>query len=1429
MVNTRSTNYQPLQLSITIADMPEPQSQSNSDLSSPRFSPPPPFDGKMENWSDFKFLFSAYCFRMDLSPLVQCPNDSHDDDKEKQLFYALVAACGHHQNNRALLILKRQFDDPSQKSTKIGTCAWKNLLDHYEAKDATSVHSILTSLMSLRQNSGDLLGYLTEHDRLVKRLSDSKINLPEEMLSTLLLAGLSNAYDSYKDHIKHIGLPTYHDIKDKVLLLQPPSATHGVFYTKRKPHKVCTHCGAKGHTKENCWKLHPHKKKIYEEEKKKRILAEDQKKKDEKKDEKKVTFSSNFMCLSPTTLTDEWLIDSGSTLHLVKEKGDGTVHYGSPESIMTIGGPIVVEAIVKNRTIFTGVSLNKAYLLKSAPVNILSEHLLLKHCKFVEEENENKYFHLKNGILHAKRKQGLWYATNYQPSVIMHMTNENEDEDDFDFGYNQILPCTNENEKANENQKETNQKENTKEKANEKEKETTQKENKKETENENEKEPNQKENEKETNQKENEKEKEDIECDLLLHYQNGHLPYNGKCNICKMEKVTFNWIHPYSNKPAQKVNERWHNDLITMDDKTYLISVDEFSSYTVIQMLKSKDKANMITSFHKLRSFIEHGDTSTHEKIINLRSDSERAFTSITDELIALKFYPERSIPGHHQQNGLVERKIKTLKEMTKCFLHHIPSHLKTYSGFCHYALLHATYITNNSNTKRAGVSKIPIEIYMPGTKRDLDKPAFCEPLQVASLAKPYTALYLTEDEFSKGSVVYCLQTKTIRNVSLKDTKRLGLNSKALLNQLHVNYFLEADEWTQSRNKELHTLEKNECWTIIDPSEVPAHAQILSGRWVDTIKRDGSRKSRFVGKGYLQNLGSDERYSPVIDKNSNLMLLAIAVTCDYVVGTLDIAQAFIQAPLSNPMFIIPPEGYEKGEGRILKVSKALYGFQQSCRTFGLHLEHILVSKMGLIKNICDPCLYYSPDIYVTTHVDDLLIVSTSEVIMRGFADKLAGLLCHSGLNVLTQGDPIDHLGMVLHLDQQGISMSMEHYIQTKLTCPEFLSSSKNHKIPYGEGAWCTKESDEDELKQSQILLGKLTYLASVGRPDLYLHVNLCASNLPLSHKALISTAKYALNKKDIKLRFNKTSQKSQLTFKVFSDASYGNEKNAKSRSGFFILLNDKLVKWNSKRQSTVATSSCEAEIIALYDAIKSTQVLLNILKGMQFSDIDVVLYTDSESAIKCLQSGSYKSMKHMEIKYFYIVEMLVQSNISLEWVNTHSNVADMLTKILPSEKFIRYRNQYMTPDLPEENSYYVTHDPVHCKYQSDSWEMNESEFAKIDARFKFTYDACASPENAKLCRYSTNIFAVNSLDGERVYCNPPYTHIEAVIEHLLTVKCDLLAFLVPRWKQAQWYQKLLKTFEIESIYLRGTKLFTLEGKSPPLRWDAVLLVHQNKS
>lgn len=84
----------------------------------------------------------------------------------------------------------------------------------------------------------------------------------------------------------------------------------------------------------------------------------------------------------------------------------------------------------------------------------------------------------------------------------------------------------------------------------------------------------------------------------------------------------------------------------------------------------------------------------------------------------------------------------------------------------------------------------------------------------------------------------------------------------------------------------------------------------------------------------------------------------------------------------------------------------------------------------------------------------------------------------------------------------------------------------------------------------------------------------------------------------------------------------------------------------------------------------------------------------------------------------------------------------------------------------------------------DRWATPSEVFAKYHAKYDFTVDLAAEAHNAKLPRYFADGLHTK-WDGERGWCNPPYSAIDPWIAK--ATEADLACFLLPARVDRPWF------------------------------------------
>ena len=139
----------------------------------------------------------------------------------------------------------------------------------------------------------------------------------------------------------------------------------------------------------------------------------------------------------------------------------------------------------------------------------------------------------------------------------------------------------------------------------------------------------------------------------------------------------------------------------------------------------------------------------------------------------------------------------------------------------------------------------------------------------------------------------------------------------------------------------------------------------------------------------------------------------------------------------------------------------------------------------------------------------------------------------------------------------------------------------------------------------------------------------------------------------------------------FVDADHaGNKITRRSHSGILIYVNSAPIIWYSKRQNTVESSTFGSEIIAMKQATDMVEALLYKLRmfGVPIKS-EVRVLCDNESVVKTGTNPEARlAKKHNSIAFHRIRECVASRMILIYHEKGESNLADILTKVLPVER-----------------------------------------------------------------------------------------------------------------------------------------------------------------
>ena len=158
---------------------------------------------------------------------------------------------------------------------------------------------------------------------------------------------------------------------------------------------------------------------------------------------------------------------------------------------------------------------------------------------------------------------------------------------------------------------------------------------------------------------------------------------------------------------------------------------------------------------------------------------------------------------------------------------------------------------------------------------------------------------------------------------------------------------------------------------------------------------------------------------------------------------------------------------------------------------------------------------------------------------------------------------------------------------------------------------------------------------------------------------------------DVKFRYEWQSEEEANKIVVYVDSDWaGCKKTRRSTTGGVLKVGRHALRTWSATQPTIATSSGEAELIAMSDGAARGLGLKTVLSelGLQPTLNIVRVFTDSSVAKSFVSTRGLGKMRHLEVKLLWLQECVRRGRLLVGKVSGVVNVADALTKYHGAQK-----------------------------------------------------------------------------------------------------------------------------------------------------------------
>ncbi|KAL4282375.1 hypothetical protein GQ457_03G013570 [Hibiscus cannabinus] len=737
--------------------------------------------------------------------------------------------------------------------------------------------------------------------------------------------------------------------------------------------------------------------------------------------------------------------------------------------------------------------------------------------------------------------------------------------------------------------------------------------------------------------------------------------YDDKCDSCQLGK---SHRLPFSLDGVKRANmklELVHSDLFgpmktsSMNgSKYFMLFIDDLTRMCWVYFLKSK--LNVLSTFKEFKIFAEN-QSDCKLKVLRTDNGGEYVSNEFNDFCRDSGILHQLTVPRTPQQNGVCERRNRTVLEMARCMLFekHLPK------LFWAKAVATAVYLLNRLATKAVD-GKTPFKAWSgskPSVKHLRVFGSICYSHISANMRskldeRAWRWIFVGYSSQSKGYRIYNLESKMIVvsrdvifyedsywNWEKNDVQKHDLRSipeelvisKDAANGETSDWFdvagtTDADEviktkslatvyercnlvfaeptsfndaskvpeWIDAMKSEISVIEKNGTWFL---TNLPSGKHAIGVKWVYRAKfnPDGTifkHKARLVVKGYAQIGGVD--YGDTFAPVARLDTIKLLIAIAGQLGW-------------NVFHLDVKSDFLNGE-----LEEDIY----VCQPEGFvvpgkeHQVYKLKRALYALKQ-APRAWYYRIDSYL---------------------QKLGFQRCVNEATLyLKKEKNVDLLVISLYVD-------------------DLLVMGSNDK-PVSE----FKLSMQKEFEMSD--LGLMSYF-------LGMEINQSKAGIFISqNKFLSSPTDVHLGVAKRVLRYVKSTLGEGLNYLKmenvvltgYSDSDWARSlDDMKSTSGYVFNVGSGAICWSSKKQQVVAQSTAEAEYIAQESA--------------------TVLLCDNKSAIAIAENHvQHGRIKHINVKFHAIREAEKNSLIKMEFCSSEMQVADLMTRALSRNRMLFLKHE----------------------------------------------------------------------------------------------------------------------------------------------------------
>jgi len=470
-------------------------------------------------------------------------------------------------------------------------------------------------------------------------------------------------------------------------------------------------------------------------------------------------------------------------------------------------------------------------------------------------------------------------------------------------------------------------------------------------------------------------------------------------------------------------------------------------------------------------------------------------------------------------------------------------------------------------------------------------------------------------------------------------------------------------------------------------------------------------KARAAIQGHSGNMQKGvhyfETYAATPQPETARILICIAIRHNWYRRAWDVelAYAWADLPVNERLALSYPKGCERahpttGEPLYIILLKNLYGDPAAGRRWSIHRDNKLLSEFNTkennptdtwkcIRTVMDPCLFHITllvkghhvvsQMLVSIHTDDLDAIGTDKVIMDKFHAKA------NALWTLKETNPNFMLGIekIPDYDTDGslksITVKMTAFVRGAVEAFRHHMPKRQSTTPYPPGDSLTKDIviPEDEIKKYNELgyarlIGMLLWAVRHGFDECRYGMSILGSVASKPGRHAWQNALYMLSWMELNInrgiRWNKNGNREIIG--LFDASNKALLSNGTCMHGVALMWMDGPLWTHSSRLIHVGQSIQHNEYMSLTTAAKKlvwiTQLLDEI--GIQYKR-PIEMFGDNVQANRLASENIITpGNQYIASQYHFNKEKVEEGLMTVQWLDTNLNLADIYTKPLTKAK-----------------------------------------------------------------------------------------------------------------------------------------------------------------